>query len=453
MIEWKIFSPKALNFLANSTARLNILYGSVRSSKTVNCTVRWLQYIKSGPKGDLAMLGKTMATLQRNVLNDLFDIVGPKNYKWVNKASGELIIMGRRIYCFGANNEDAESKIRGATFAGSLCDEVNLYPQSVFNQLMARMSVPGAMCFCNCNPDSPFHWFYTDYIINDVITNKKIWKFTLEDNLSLDPEYIMSLKQMYTGVWYSRMIEGNWAAAEGLVYDQFDPKIHTIDCLPAIVRRLREGLHPAAIRWLVGCDYGTASVMSWGLYAVIGPDIYKVREYYWDAVKRGKQQTDGEFARDFEKFAVIPAELNPFLGAPTPPVPPAYPSIVARGGAKNTLSTTWGKGQDIEAVYVDPSAASWKQELLRRRYKVFDADNDVVNGIRKVSSMLTTGHFFIDKSCVNTIKEYATYAWDPKAQKLGQDKVLKVHDHTCDTDRYVIYTDSQYALSGTYGVA
>ena len=201
MIDSASFSEKALDFLTNSTARLNILHGSVRSSKTINCTVRWLDYLVNGPKGDLAMLGKTTATLQRNVLNDLFDIVGPKNYKWVNRQQGELRVFGRRIYCFGANNEDAESKIRGATFAGVLCDEVNLYPQSVFNQLMARMSVAGAQCFCNCNPDSPYHWFYTEYIQNDEIKDKKVWKFLMEDNLSLDPAYVQSLKQMYTGVW------------------------------------------------------------------------------------------------------------------------------------------------------------------------------------------------------------------------------------------------------------
>ena len=245
MIDWAPFSEKALDFLTNSTARLNILHGSVRSSKTINCTVRWLDYLVNGPKGDLAMLGKTTATLQRNVLNDLFDIVGPKNYKWVNRQQGELRVFGRRIYCFGANNEDAESKIRGATFAGVLCDEVNLYPQSVFNQLMARMSVAGAQCFCNCNPDSPYHWFYTEYIQNDEIKDKKVWKFLMDDNLSLDPDYVQSLKQMYTGVWYERMILGNWVSAEGRIYDMFEPEKHMLDTQKYIED---SGVHPRGIR-------------------------------------------------------------------------------------------------------------------------------------------------------------------------------------------------------------
>ena len=196
MIEWKPFSPKALDFIENSNARLNIAHGAVRSSKTISGTVRWLDYMVSGPPGDLAMLGRTIATLQRNVINDLLDIVGPKNYKWINRQQGELRILDRRIYCFGANNDHAESKIRGATFAGALCDEVNLYPKSVFNQLMARLSIEGAKCFCNCNPDSPYHWFYTDYIQNEDIEDKKIWKFLMSDNLSLSQEYITALSQM-----------------------------------------------------------------------------------------------------------------------------------------------------------------------------------------------------------------------------------------------------------------
>lgn len=60
------FSPKALDFLAHSDARLNILHGSVRSTKTVNCTLRWITYCLDGPPGDLMMVGKTVATLQRN---------------------------------------------------------------------------------------------------------------------------------------------------------------------------------------------------------------------------------------------------------------------------------------------------------------------------------------------------------------------------------------------------
>lgn len=412
MIEWQPFSPKALDFIRHSDARLNITYGAVRSAKTISCTVRWLDFLVSGPPGDLAMLGKTTATLQRNVLNDLFDTVGPKNYKWTNRQQGELRIFNRRVHCFGANNEDAEAKIRGATFAGALCDEVNLYPQNVFNQLMARMSVKGAMCFCNCNPDSPYHWFNTDYILNDDIKDKKVWKFLMEDNLSLDPDYVTSLKQMYKGVWYDRMINGDWVAAEGRIYDMYEPKIHKIDTNAAIVEA---NVHPNAIRWIVGCDYGTSTVMSWSLMAKMPSGVtYKVKEYYWDAAKEQRQKTDSEFANDFK---------------------------------------VWLDGIYPDVVYVDPSAASWKLELMRRGYRVQNADNDVINGIRYVSTLLSTGKYFIDNSCVHTDQEYVSYAWDAASQLKGLDKPVKVHDHACDSDRYALYTDSLNELSGVYTLA
>lgn len=417
MVDWKPFSPKALDFIRNSTARLNIAHGAVRSSKTISCTVRWLSYLLYGPPGDVAMLGRTTATLQRNVMNDLFDTVGPQNYKWINRQQGELRIFNRRVYCFGANNEDAESKIRGATFAGALCDEVNLYPQSVFNQLMARLSVEGAQCFCNCNPDSPYHWLYTDYIMNDEITDKKVWKFLMEDNLSLSKSYIESLKQMYRGVWYERMILGNWVAAEGRIYDMFDPSKHMLNAEQFIAD---SKVHLNAIRWLVGCDYGTSTVMSWGLYAKLPdfrhtgtPVLVKVREFYYDAAKRKVQKTDAEFIEDFKK---------------------------------------WLNGLTPWAVYCDPSAASWKVALMRAGYRVLNANNDVINGIRYVATCISTGSFVMDKSCVNTEKEYASYVWDSNAQRLGVDKPLKEHDHTCDTDRYVLYTDSLGGMSGVYAV-
>ena len=407
MIKWQPFSPKALDFLANSDARLNILHGSVRSSKTINCSVRWLVYLQNGPQGDLCMVGKTAATLQRNVLNDIFDIVGPRNFKWVNKQQGELILLGRRVYCFGANNEDAETKLRGATFAGAYCDEVTLYPQSVFNQLMSRLSVKGAQCFCSTNPDSPYHWFYVDYITNPKIDNKKIWHFTMDDNPSLNPDYVRDLKQMYTGMWYDRFILGKWCVAEGAIYDMFDERHHVIDTKKYMEAR------KMPFKYVAACDYGTSSVMSWGLYVkYVDGVILKIKEYYYDAAKQGLQKTDGQFAEEFVEWL---------------------------GGIRPTV------------VYVDPSAASWKVELAVRGYNVQNADNDVINGIRVVSTALSRRRYFIDVSCVNTKLEYQSYSWDAKAQEKGIDKPIKKNDHTCDTDRYFIYTDSLYGRSGVYG--
>lgn len=405
MIDWKPFSPKSLDVIKHSTARLVILHGAVRSGKTIACNIRWLAYIANGPKGDLAMCGKTRDTLQRNVLNTLFDTVGDQNWHWVNKQAGELELLGRRIYCFGAANEEAESKIRGATFAGALCDEVNLYPENFFTQLMARLSITGAQCFCNCNPDSPQHWFYIKYLTNSKIRDKQVWKFYMEDNPSLSPDYIANLKSEYSGVWYERMINGKWVAAEGRIYDMFNEKVHVADNALSKIN-----CHPTAITWVVGCDYGTSTVMSWGLYAVSPKGmVVKVKEFYYDATKQRQQLSDEQFGRRFQ---------------------------------------TWLNGLYPWMVYCDPSASSWKAELRNRGYRVRNADNDVINGIRTVAKMLTANKYLIDSSCTNTIREYGTYVWDDKAQLVGVDKPLKQWDHAVDTDRYVL-TSSDVQVGST----
>ena len=110
----------------------------------------------------------------------------------------------------------------------------------------------------------------------------------------------------------------------------------------------------------------------------------------------------------------------------------------------------WLNGLIPNVVYCDPSAASWKVLLMRHGYRVQNADNDVVNGIRHVAMCLNNGKYIIDKSCKNTEQEYSSYVWNQDAQRTGQDKPVKEHDHTCDTDRYVLYTESLTGLTGVY---
>ena len=49
-IKWGRFSPKALRSICESTRRLNIWHGAVRSSKTVSSIVRFLEFIATAPR-------------------------------------------------------------------------------------------------------------------------------------------------------------------------------------------------------------------------------------------------------------------------------------------------------------------------------------------------------------------------------------------------------------------
>ena len=102
--------------------------------------------------------------------------------------------------------------------------------------------------------------------------------------------------------------------------------------------------------------------------------------------------------------------------------------------------TEWLSGEKIRTVILDPAAASFKTQLEKDGYKVKKAKNDVLDGIRLVATLLLTGSIFIDKSCDNLIKEFASYIWDAKAADKGEDKPVKEHDHALDALRYFCMT-------------
>ena len=68
-IQWKPFSEKQRAFILYSDAKLDIATGAVRSGKTIACTVRWIDILTTGPDADYCMMGKSLGTLKRNVIN------------------------------------------------------------------------------------------------------------------------------------------------------------------------------------------------------------------------------------------------------------------------------------------------------------------------------------------------------------------------------------------------
>lgn len=385
------FATKQKKFYHESIKRLNIAVGAVRSGKSVGINARWLKFLSNAPPGDLIMVGKTDRSLRRNVINPLLEWIGSDMRYYPGK--GEIHLWGRLIYTIGANDERAEGKIRGATFAGAYCEEITLYPESFFNMLLSRLSVSGAQLFGSTNTDNPKHWFKKNILDRVNELNLYILHFLLEDNPFLPGEYVEDLKREFIGLWYKRFILGLWVAAEGAIYDFFDEDEHTI------VK------HPKAKYHLVGVDYGTGNPSAFGLFGVNNktkPRIWLEKEYYYDSKKHQRQKTDGEYSKDLQKFI---------------------------------------EGYKVRRVIVDPSAASFKVQLRKDKiYFVSDADNSVIDGIRTQARMLASGEYAICDGCEQTVEDYSGYVWDEKAQLRGEDKPIKERDHTKDMERYVIQT-------------
>lgn len=392
---WGLFSHKQLDVIANSTARINVMDGSVRSGKTIASLVTWIMFVSAAPPGELLMVGKTERTLKRNILDVLEQIVGSRYFKY-NLGAGEVTLFGRRIYLVGANDLRSEGKIRGLTLVGAYGDEISLWPESFFIMLLSRLSVPGARFIGTTNPDSPYHWLKTNYLDRAEELNLKRWHFTLEDNPNLDPAYIEALKKEYTGLWYKRFILGLWVMAQGVIYDMFDEIKHKI---PTVEREYSE--------YHIAVDYGTQNPTTFGLWGKCAKGEYagkwiKIKEYYYSGREENKQKTDEEYYQDLEKFA---GDLG------------------------------------IKYVIVDPSAASFITLIRKKgKFKVKPAKNDVIEGIRNMATALNRGLILYNDCCTNTFREFYSYVWDERAAERGEDRPLKQNDHCMDSDRYFVNT-------------
>ena len=383
-------------FKADELKRINILHGSIRSGKTWISLVLWAFWVASSPVDkSYLMVAKTLTSLKRNCLDLLEMLVGSKNFQYsLGQKQGWLF--GRRIYLEGVNNVRAESKIRGMTLQGGYCDELTLFTEDFFAMLLSRLSEPGAKLIGTTNPDNPNHWLKLKYLDRKDELDLLEMQFLIDDNTTLEPEYVKQIKAENTGVFYDRFILGKWVTAEGLIYQCFNENKHVIDTVPK---------PNGSEEYYISIDYGTLNPFSAGLWLIQDGVAYRTQEYYYDGRKQRRQLTDEEY----------------------------YTALEALAGDKN-----------IQYVVIDPSAASFITTIRRHgRFAVRRAINDVLDGIRVTAALINAGRIQIHKSCEDTRREFKSYAWDDKAT---EDRVIKDNDHAMDDIRYFCNTILARAL-------
>lgn len=203
--------------------------GAVRSGKTLICSVAFVMWAMDNfDKSNFAICGKTVGSAIKNIVLPLLNITDLKKvYDMDFKRSYNCLTItyGKKtnwFYIYGGTDERSQDLIQGITLCGFLLDEAALMPQSFVNQAIARtLSVENAKRFYNCNPESPDHFIYTDFILKAEEKNIKRIHFLMEDNPSLTLTQIERAKNMYSGVFHQRFILGQWVRAEGLVYTKF----------------------------------------------------------------------------------------------------------------------------------------------------------------------------------------------------------------------------------------
>ena len=391
-----------------------IMDGAIRSGKTSVGFLAYVDDIMRRYNGKMVIVaGKTVKSAVRNIIVPYKAMSYARKRYTINFRLSDNIMTVTRgsitnyFHVFGGKDERSYELIQGCTAAGAFLDEVALMPRSFVEQALARCSVENSKLWFNCNPDSPKHWFYEEWILGAAQKNALHVHFELSDNPSLSDKIISRYEAMYSGVFYDRYIKGMWVVAEGLVYQMDDD---------AITCTAEEAIGNGSGAWYISLDYGITNPFAAILWRVTAKRAYAVKEYGFNSRKENRRLTDEEHYANVEKLAQYVDEQG------------------------NTRT------RNIECIVIDPSANSFKETIRRHgRFDCRNAKNDVIAGIASTTTMLDNGMVKVSYECEGFIAEKSLYRWDDKSDK---DAVIKEHDHFADSVRYMCHTVLRNELEG-----
>lgn len=359
----------------NKLKRINLLEGSVSSGKTWISLVLWAFWVASMPKDKLyLMCAKSITTLKRNCLMLLEELVGSKNFTYSTSVK-EGKLFGRTILLEGANDARSESKIRGLSLQGAYCDELTQFPEDFFAMLLSRLRIAGAKLIATTNPDKPSHWLKTKYIDRSGELDFLDMKFLIDDNTTLDFEYVKNIKCEYTGVFYDRFIKGEWKAAEGTIYKEFAdaPKNYTLDSPSDDIAFCTLGMD-------FGGNGSAHAIVCTG-YSRRLQKVVVVDEYY-----RKEVITPLQLERDTVDF-------------------------VRRCKSRFKINDMYC--DSAEQVLIKGVKGALAREKIP--LNVHNARKDaIIDRIRFTCSIMATGRFFVVKNCKHLIEAFSDAVWDGK---------------------------------------
>lgn len=286
---------------------------------------------------------------------------------------------------------DAERKLSGYTLDFAGLDEPVDIDESIFTQLMGRISGTGNLknkyILLTTNPADEMHWIYKYFFLMKDDDFKTIETTTYDNRLLPDySKYIKRLEKSYDKDWILRYLNGKWGMFEGAIYKEFNPSIHMTDCKDIPVKY-----------YIAGVDWGLRDPYCMLVGGITEDNRLIIKEEIY-----GNNKSSHEFAK-------IISEKH--------------------------------KEYHFNKVYCDPAAADLILQAYNRGVPIGEnrngiiksyADNDIQSGIARMQSLFKGKKILIDSSCFNFNNEHRAYRY-----KTGSDKPIDINNHTCDAARYL----------------
>lgn len=275
---------------------------------------------------------------------------------------------------------ETESRIRGPNYAWGWVDELDYEDDWEIWQALKGAIRDGAapQLFATSTPKGR-RLIWREWV-EGATADHALYRASTLDNPYIDATgYVAALG--YAGRFYRQEIDAQFEGAEGLVYPAFDR-----------IKHVQE--RPDALDWpaVLGVDAGTNDPSVINTIHYHGQARHHAREMYYPM--------DGR-----ELMAAVAAEAERL-------------------------------GSRLAWIVIDPSAKWLRRALEVEGWPIVAADNAIEDGIREVTSCLA-GDFTIDPACVETIREYESYAY-PDGFARAVNKPKPGNDHSMDASRYAL---------------
>lgn len=322
---------------------------------------------------------------------------------------------------------DRPEKVLSSEYDLIFVDEATELTETDWETLATRLRngrLPWQQQIACCNPGPPTHWLKAradrgQATILHSTHHDNPYLYNTDGTLTERGTDYMTKLDALTGVRRHRLRDGHWAAAEGLIYEQFNPNTHIIDPFPI----------PATWQRIWAIDFGYTNPFVWQNWAQ-DPDgrLYLVQEIY-------RTQT------------IVTDHVNTILNTVAPGGIWNQPKpwrIICDHDAEDRA--TFERASSLHTIAAKKTVSDGIQAVQSRLRVQGDGKPRLFffrNALIETDNTLVEAH---KPTC--TVDEISGYVWDTTG-KTPKEAPLKKDDHGMDACRYIV-AEMDMGYTGSY---
>lgn len=438
-----ILSTKYKDFLRYNDADCEVLEGTTAAGKTTVGIIKFMFNVARSPKKSHVIAAQNLGVAEKNIINKELGLAeifaGYVEYNSRGKGNETMAHVvyhtpqgDKIIYVVGYDNVSRWKTVLGGQYGCCYIDEINTADMSFVRQIMMRCDY----LMSTLNPDDPDKIIYKE-LINRCRPVEKYkddapaellkcldeephdrwvwWYFDFDDNWGLTEEKKEKIKSTHTpgSIDYKHYILGIRGKAEGVIFDNFSVKTHTITEAELIKMAKAKGRDEEKfVLYTSGLDTAYSSKSEDTVAMTFMGITNKGRLIYIDEKVINNKTTKTPFApSDVVKMFVEFLEKN---------------------------REKYGFARDVFIDSADQATITEAKKYKQKHGCIYNfvpahKNMKIIDRINSQKGWIATGNYLVCNLCKEHIRELQVYSWSDKENKTVPEDA---NNHTIDSQCY-----------------